>query len=148
MAFIFFKGRRAMDFANKVWRTVLLSLASYLSHARWMNPMTSTQLRNCKPYKLRLAEEVGLTVPSTTITNNAEAVEKILDSHKRVIFKTITPLLKSSDKMVCTTEITKEVPSQSKQSIAQCPAIYQQLVERRSDLRITVVAGAPDGSFR
>ena len=48
----------------------------------------------------------------------------------------------SLDNLVFTTEITKEFPSQSKESIAQCPAIYQQLVERRSDLRITVVGQA------
>ena len=127
-----------MDFANSEWGRVFRSLVSYLPHARWLNPLTGSRLSNSKPYQLRLAQEVGLTVPSTTITNNPEAVEKVFD-HGRVILKTVSALRVSLDNLVFTTEITKEFPSQSKKSIAQCPAIYQQLVERRSDLRITVV---------
>ena len=127
-----------MDFAKREWRTVFHSLAYYLRHARWINPLSGAMLSDTKPYQLRLAQEVGLTVPCTTITNNPEAVEKIFD-HGRVIFKTISALMESSNTMVLTTEIPKEFPSKSKKSIAQCPAIYQKLVERRSDLRITVV---------
>ena len=136
-----FKGRRAAEFASSEWGRVFRSLVSYLPHARWLNPLTGSHLSNSKPYQLRLAQEVGLTVPSTTITNNPEAVEKIFD-HGRIIFKTMSPLVQYPDSMVFTTEITKEFPSHSKKSIVQCPAIYQQLVERRSDLRITVVGRA------
>ena len=130
-----------MDFAKREWATVFHSLSYYLRHARWLNPLTGSLLSDSKPYQLRLAQEVGLTVPCTTITNHPEAIEKIFD-HGRVIFKTISALMESSSKMVLTNEITKEFPSRSQKSIAQCPAIYQQLVERRSDLRITVVGRA------
>ena len=120
---------------------MLRSLASYLSHARWMNPLAGSQLRRCKPYQLRLALQVGMTVPRTTITNNPAAVQRIFDEvdHGRVIFKTLSPLIVSEDKQVYTTEITKEFPSVSRATMVQCPAIYQELVERRSDLRITIV---------
>ena len=57
----------------------------------------------------------------------------------RVIFKSLTPLFLPPDRLLYTTEITREFPSHSHDSIAQSPAIYQELVERRSDLRITVV---------
>jgi len=135
------QGRIAKDFAVREWGQVLRSLASYLSHARWMNPLAGSQLRRCKPYQLRLALQVGMTVPRTTITNNPAAVQRIFDEvdHGRVIFKTLSPLIVSEDKQVYTTEITKEFPSVSRDSMVQCPAIYQELVERRSDLRITVV---------
>lgn len=80
-------------------------------------------------------------MPRTTITNNPEAVEKLFDEvdHERVIFKSLTPLFLPPDKLLYTTEITREFPSRSQSSIAQCPAIFQELVERKSDLRITVV---------
>jgi len=139
------RGRFARDFASKEWGTVLRSLRSYLSHARWLNPMAGSQLLNCKPYQLRLAQQVGLTVPKTCITNNPVAVEKIFCKvhHGRVIFKTMSPLVvPPGNMMVFTTEITKEFPSLKRTSMAQCPAIYQELVERRSDLRITVVGRA------
>ena len=119
------------------------SLESYLSHARWLNPMAGSQLSKCMPYQLLLAQQVGLTVPRTTITNNPAAVEKILDKadHGRVVFKTMSPLFVPPDKTVRrSTEITKEFLSVSRASVGQCPAIYQELLqERRSDLRINVV---------
>ena len=123
---------------------VIRSLPSYLSHARWLNPLASSELLNCKPHQLRLAQQVGLTVPRTTITNNPAAVEKIFDDvdNGRVIFKSLTPLFLPPDRLLYTTEITRQFPSLSQNSIAQCPAIYQELVERRSDLRITVVGRA------
>ena len=91
-----------------------------------------------KPYQLRLAQEVGLTVPKTTITNHAASIEKLFDDG-RVIFKALSPPLTSTNEMVFTKEITREFLPNFQASIAQCPAIYQELVERKSDLRITVV---------
>ena len=91
-----------------------------------------------KPDQLKLAQEVGLTVPKTTITNHAAAIEKLFDDG-RVIFKALSPPFASNNDMVFTREITREFPSHFQASIAQCPAIYQELVERKSDLRITVV---------
>lgn len=133
------EGRVVEDFSTKEWGAVLSSLATFLSHARWLNPMSRSTLVNCKPYQLRLAQEVGLTVPKTTVTNNAEAVERLFAEEGRVIFKALTPLIATKGEMVFTREISKEFPSQFAADIAQCPSIFQELVERRSDLRITVV---------
>ncbi|KAK3744585.1 hypothetical protein QZH41_016105, partial [Actinostola sp. cb2023] len=124
------QGLIAKDFALKEWKSVIRSLASYLSHARWLNPLAASELLNCKPHQLRLAQQVGLLVPTTTITNNPAAVERIFDKvdHGRVIFKSLTPLFVPPDKLLYTTEITRQFPSQSRASIARCPAIYQELI--------------------
>ena len=138
------QGLIAKDFAMKEWKSVIRSLASYLPDARWLNPLATSELLNCKPYQLRLAQQVGLTVPQTIITNNPTAVGKLFEEvdHGRVIFKSMTPLFVPPDKLLYTTEITKEFPFASSASITRCPAIYQELVERESDLRITVVGRA------
>lgn len=138
------QGLIAKDFALKEWKSVIRSLASYLPRARWLNPLAASELMNCKPHQLRLAQQVGLTVPQTTITNNPAAVGKLFEQvdHGGVIFKSLTPLFVPPDKLLYTTEITKEFPSVSRASITRCPAIYQELVERKSDLRITVVGRA------
>ena len=135
------EGRIAKDFASKEWKSVILSLASYLPHARWLNPLVAEEQMKCKPHQLKLAQQVGLTVPETTITNNPAAVGKLFEqvSHGRVIFKSLTPFFLPPNKPLFTTEITKEFPSVSRGGITQCPAIYQELVERESDLRITVI---------
>lgn len=138
------QGLIAKDFAMKEWKSVIRSLASYLPDVRWLNPLATSELLNCKPYQLRLAQQVGLTVPQTIITNNPTAVGKLFEEvdHGRVIFKSLTPLFVPPDKLLYTTEITKEFPFASSASITRCPAIYQELVERESDLRITVVGRA------
>lgn len=138
------QGLIAKDFALKEWKSVIRSLESYLPDARWLNPMAASELLNCKPHQLRLAQQVGLTVPQTIITNNPSAVGKLFEQvdHGRVIFKSLTPLFVPPNKLLYTTEITKEFPSVSQASITRCPAIYQELVERKSDLRIIVVGRA------
>ena len=130
----------ATDFASKEWSSVIRSLASYLPHARWVNPVDAEEMINCKPHQMKLAQQVGLTVPQTNITNNPAAVGKLFEQvdHGRVIFKSLTRLSLPS-KMLLTSEITKEFPTVSRSSITQCPAIYQELIERESDLRITVI---------
>lgn len=135
------KGLIAKDFVLKEWRSVVRSLEAFLPHAEWLNTVAVTELLNSKPFQLQLAQKVGLTVPKTTITNNPEAVKELFDKveNGRVIFKSLTPLFLPPDKLLYTTEIAREFPSHSHNSIAQSPAIYQELVERRSDLRITVV---------
>ena len=135
------KGLIAKDFVLKEWRSVVRSLEAFLPHAQWLNTVAVTELLNSKPFQLQLAQKVGLTVPKTTITNNPGAVKELFDKveNGRVIFKSLTPLFLPPDRLLYTTEITREFPSHSHDSIAQSPAIYQELVERRSDLRITVV---------
>ena len=117
---------------------MISSLESYLSHAQWVNPLNDLFLRDCKPYQLRLAQEVGLTVPTTTITNDVAAVEKALDEG-RIIFKTMSPLFTSAGQTFVPTEMTSESLSLYRTGIAQCPAIFQQFVEKRSNLRVYVV---------
>ena len=106
-----------------------------------MNRLDALSLANRKPYQLLLAQQVGLTVPKTVITNNPAAVEKLFDqaNNERVIFKTMGRLFIPPDKQVFTVEIPRELPSRSSHSITKCPAIFQELVERKADLRITVV---------
>ena len=136
-----FQGLIAQDFALNEWKSVVRSLESFFPDVPWLNPLGPLDLIKCKPYQLWLAQQVGLTVPRTTITNNPAAAQRIFDEveHGRVIFKSLTPLFIPPDKLLYTTEISREFPSQARSSVMQCPAIYQELVQRRSDLRITIV---------
>jgi len=135
------QGYIADDFATQEWKRVIRSLESYLSHARWLNTLDALDMADCKPHQLLLAQQVGLTVPKTAITNNPEAVEKLFEEadNGRAIFKTLTRLYIEPDIVAYTAEIKREFPSASRASITRSPAIYQELVERKSDLRITVV---------
>lgn len=129
------------EFATTEWGRVILSLESYLPNARWINPVSSLDLAMRRPHQLLLAQQVGLTVPKSIITNNPAAVEKLFDEVEtgRVVFKTLEQLFVPPNTMVFTNEITREFVTQSPDSISKRPAIYQELVERISDLRVTIV---------
>ena len=131
------------EFATTEWGRVIRSLESYLPNARWINPVSSLDLAMRRPHQLLLAQQVGLTVPKSIITNNPAAVEKLFDEVEtgRVVFKTLEQLFVPTNTMVFTNEITREFVTQSNinDSISKRPAIYQELVERISDLRITIV---------
>ena len=87
------------------------------------------------------AKQDGLTVPKTAITNNPEAAEKLFEEAEngRAIFKTLSRLYIEPDIIAYTAEIKREFPSAFQTSVTRRPAIYQELVERKSNLRITVV---------
>lgn len=106
-----------------------------------MNSLASLDKVFRKPLQMLLAQQAGLTVPKTVITNNPAAVEKLFDEsdNGRVIFKTLNRLWRHPNSMVFTTEISREFLTQSASNLTHAPAIYQELVERSSDLRITVV---------
>ena len=107
------RGLIAKDFVLKEWKSVVRSLEAFLPHAQWLNTVAVTELLNSKPFQLQLAQKVGLTVPKTTITNKPEAVKELFDKveNGRVIFKSLTPLFLPPDKLLYTTEITREFPS-------------------------------------
>lgn len=128
------------EFATTEWGRVIRSLESYLPNARWVNPVSSLDLAMSKPHQLLLAQQVGLTVPKSIITNNPAAVKKLFDEveNGRVVFKTLGRLFAPPNTMELN-EITREFVSQSPDNISKCPAIYQELVERISDLRIIIV---------
>ncbi|KAK2572811.1 hypothetical protein P5673_001800 [Acropora cervicornis] len=129
------------EFVTTEWGRVIRSLESYLPNARWINPVSSLDLAMRRPHQLLLAQQVGLTVPKSIITNNPAAVEKLFDEVEtgRVVFKTLEQLFVPPNTMVFTKEIKREFVTQSPDSISKRPAIYQELVERISELRITIV---------
>ena len=108
-----------------------------------LNPPAVTELLNSKPYQLHSRKKLGLPVPKATITNNPEAVKNIIRWSGKLAcyFQKSNPLFMPRDKLLYTTEITREFPSHSNNSIAQCPAIFQVLVARRSDLRESLLLG-------
>lgn len=57
--------------------------------ARWINSWQAYQFHKEKPLQLSKAQQTGLTIPATLISNSPQQVIKFAQSHQKVIFKPV-----------------------------------------------------------
>jgi hypothetical protein len=57
--------------------------------ARWVNGWHAQQLHRTKPVQLQRVARLGLAIPATVVTNDAETVKQFVAEHGRCIFKPV-----------------------------------------------------------
>ena len=105
--------------------------------AVWINHPTAEQVAAHKLYQLRVAAEVGLEIPDTLITNDPDEVHRFVDNHspRGVAYKTFLP----AEHDWRETRILGEGELRELAAVRYAPLIFQEYVELRLDLRITVI---------
>jgi glutathione synthase/RimK-type ligase-like ATP-grasp enzyme len=104
--------------------------------AFWINEPARDAVAAHKAYQLALAEEIGLEIPLTLITNDVEEARAFWRRHEgEVIYKHFIAL---PDAWRATQRLRPEDEAQA-ESIAYAPVIFQKHVPAVSDLRVTVV---------
>lgn len=119
------------------WKHALNSVEKFLLESKWVNPPEFNRIASLKPYQLTLAQEVGLLIPETIVTNDINQVKLQLKNGKAV-YKTLSSFATFSD-AIYTTDITTINLEDKAASIAMAPGIYQNLIEKLHELRITVI---------
>jgi len=112
--------------------------------AFWVNHPDRVRAASSKPWQTRVAGELGFAVPRTLFTNDPEALKGFWeDCGGRVVYKTMTQGKLGVDvlRMVYTSRLDAESLARA-DLLANCPGLFQELVEKRCDLRITVIGGA------
>jgi glutathione synthase/RimK-type ligase-like ATP-grasp enzyme len=109
----------------------------------WVNHPAANQLARHKPLQLRLAHAEGFTLPSTCITDNPVTVRELWrEWDGQMIAKLVGGQVAESPGQdpyaVFTTRLEADDLADDA-AIAACPAIYQRLIEKEADLRVTVV---------
>jgi glutathione synthase/RimK-type ligase-like ATP-grasp enzyme len=125
-------------FTSNEWSEAINGLWQLLD-ARWMNNPTADEAASRKARQLRVAAEVGLTVPRTLITSDPERARRFIEqlAPTRTIYKTFS----------CTHAIWRETRLLGSDDLAHldavrvAPVIFQEFVPAESDLRITAVGG-------
>jgi len=88
--------------------------------AMWVNDLYANKRANHKVLQLKVAEQIGFSVPRTVVSNNPERVIDTGDGKTAAIYATaMSPDTLSAD------------------SIRLCPGIYQQKIEKARELRVT-----------
>lgn len=126
-------------FAQGEWRTVLRSLSLCTPKARWVNPLDAQMRIGSKLRQLELATKVGFSIPDTLISNDPDAVQGLFALHPCVIYKALNGFVFSDQTGILTNKVTQRQVKDRSEGIRRAPGIFQNLIEKDHELRITVV---------
>ena len=112
-------------------------------HARWMSHPAAVWQSENKPYQLALAQELGLRIPRTVITNDLGAIRSAASNFGRMVVKparTGHVVYDGAERAIFTSELLPEHLGDLA-GAELSPAIYQELVPKLFDIRVTIVGG-------
>lgn len=95
-----------------------------------------------KEEQLKVAAQCGLLIPSTCISNDPVQVKQFLDQHPGPVITKMQhafSIIQQEEELVV---FTNEVGADSLDELASlqyCPMVFQQLIEKKLELRITIV---------
>jgi hypothetical protein len=129
-------------FAQAEWRTVFHSLEPLLGGAHWVNSAAAQHRASSKVVQLSAARRLGFEIPETCITNDPVHVIGLFDRHRRVVYKALNGHVFTDQTSILTTEVSRQTIVDSPNAVRRAPGIFQQLIEKEYELRITVVGSA------
>lgn len=108
----------------------------------WINPLQAKRRADRKAVQLMQAKAVGLGIPQTLLSNDPQRIREFFKANDgRVIYKPYVPATWHNDgRMYSTfTSPLNEALLEQDLSLSQAPGIYQALVDKDYELRITVM---------
>jgi len=109
----------------------------------WMNHPQANRLARSKLLQLRLATYLGFKVPETLVSSDPQEIKRRYDAWNgsmvaKLVGGQIVGATVDSQYAIYTTLITEE-DLRDTDALSVCPAVYQRHVDKRYDLRVTVV---------
>jgi glutathione synthase/RimK-type ligase-like ATP-grasp enzyme len=105
--------------------------------ARWVNHPTRDEVAARKLYQLRVAQEVGLRVPATLVTNHPDEARAFVEANGvgQVIYKAFS----ATEQAWRETRLIRPEEVGVLDSVAYAPVIFQEYVPAGADLRVTAI---------
>lgn len=103
----------------------------------WINDPGRDEVAHRKLLQLRVAQEVGLQIPSTLVTNDVAAARSYVDArgYRDVICKAFS----ATEQQWRETRMLGEPELAALENVRYAPVIFQEYVPAEVDLRVTVV---------
>lgn len=111
--------------------------------ARWMSHPAAIWRAEFKPYQLQIAQELGLRIPRTIVSNDPEAIRRAYRDFGPLIVKPARSghfREGGGEFSIYTSQISDE-HLELLDDARWSPSIYQELVVKRYDVRVTYVGG-------
>lgn len=143
------------DFAATEARHGLGGLLYSLAGVRYVNHPASVARADVKPIQLRRFAELGLQIPPTLVTNDAEAAGRFAAEHEHVIYKPFRGLPPARDGHAGAIWAQRIAPDMLDDTVSVTAHLFQEEIPKTGDVRITVVGervfaqqiAAPDGAL-
>jgi len=113
-------------------------LWNLLRDRKWINDPWQTEIAENKIWQLSIASGIGFCVPDTIITSDPERVKKFYETYPQGIIVKLLGVSPLVGKVIYTNVVTAEYMNQV-ESVKLSPSIFQVLVQKSYELRITVV---------
>ncbi|MGH9477323.1 MAG: helix-turn-helix domain-containing protein [Terriglobales bacterium] len=132
------------EFAASEAKAFLLGLFELLRAARWVSPYCAQSAAERKPYQLRVAQECGLRVPKTLITNDPRACLKFFDEcGGAMIYKPLSFYRREVGPgrmdAIYTNRVQRADLIRRRDQVRAAPCIFQEFIPKRAELRVTVM---------
>jgi len=132
------------EFVLDEWSEVLEGFLAHIAPPRWMNHPSSNAIAAHKLGQLTLARSLGLAVPDTLVTQEPLGLREFYNRHGGKIV--VKPLSKGyversgeeRDSLIYTNRVL-EKHLDDLADLSECPTLFQQYIDKRSDVRLTVV---------
>ena len=110
----------------------------------WVNHPEKMVTADYKPWQLQVAQECGLEVPRSLITNEPEAVHAFLEEcHGKMVYKTLSGgcVMSEDDEPISiyTSQITAEDMQREHDRVRMTACLFQEQIEKKVELRVTIV---------
>lgn len=125
-------------------KAALAGFLDSLHGALWIDHPDRVRQAENKMHQLRVAAEVGLTIPRTLLTNDPDEVRQLYeDLGGNMVVKMLTPMSVSMDRPPAFVYTSSVSPADLAEldSLRYSPMVFQQRIEKAAELRIAFVAG-------
>ncbi|MBZ5551071.1 MAG: MvdD family ATP-grasp ribosomal peptide maturase [Acidobacteriia bacterium] len=107
----------------------------------WMSHPAAVWQAEHKPFQLTRAAELGLRIPRTVVTNDPLVIRKAFSEFQEMVVKPVRTgyIVHKGQEFAIFTSRVMEQHLEELESARWSPAIYQALIPKRFDLRITII---------
>lgn len=130
-----------VTFAENQWHTFIEGLKG-IKNLFWLNDPDKNHIAENKIIQLNKAQEIGLRIPKTCITNSkSEAIRFIDENNNQVVAKALSlPLIEKREQdYFIFTNIIDAVDDIPEDEFNISPTIFQELLMKKIDYRVTIV---------
>ena len=136
------KQGAAKRYCKVEWATALASALNSLGE-RWLNSPLAILAAENKARQLSIASNIGFAVPATLVTNDIRQAQSFLSKGASVVKPLREALLEEDgEERVIFTSRLEKLDDTDEARVAAAPVIYQREIQKRSDIRVTVIGGA------
>jgi len=131
-------------YTRSEWTEFIECFFAHVSVERWVNHPAQNAAASRKLEQLTVAAKLGMRIPDTMVTQEPDEMRSFYGKHNGCVI--VKPLSagyierpgEQADTLIYTNRVL-EKHLDNLDDLAACPTLFQQLIEKRNDVRITVV---------